>query len=180
MRVPRVAWAGMFLLGAGAGCGRRAAPALTVEALRNASYHVEYVEQGRVTLRDGRYVNDGETPVRITLLDSVAFGDLDGDGAVDAAALLACETGGSGVFIQLAPVFDRGGRPRNPATTFLGDRVKVAGIAIRQGRIVIDLVVHGPGDPQCCPTRRETRVYRWTGKRLVDETASATVAPASR
>jgi len=174
--VRAAAWL-LLLLGA-AGCGRRAAPELTAEALRNASYHAAYVEQGRVTLRDGRYENAGETPVRITLLDPLALGDLDGDGAADAAVLLACETGGSGVFVQLAPVLNRKGRPHNPDTVFLGDRVKVEGIAIRQGRVVLDLIAHGPGDPQCCPTRRETRVYRWTGGRLVDETALSPPPPA--
>ena len=166
MRVPRAVWSGLLLLSAGAGCGRRAAPPLTAEALRNASYHAEYVEQGRVTLHGGRYENAGETPVRITLLDLTAFGDLDGDGAVDAAVLLACETGGSGVFVQLAPVLNRQGRPLNPDTTFLGDRVKVERLRIEVGQVVVDLVTQGPDDPRCCPTRREARFYRLRGRAL--------------
>lgn len=157
----------LLLLGAGvAGCGRGPAPPLTTEALRNASYHAGYVEQGRVTLRDGRYESDGETPIRITLLDPLAFGDLDGDGAADAAALLAFETGGSGVFVQLAPVLNRGGRPLNPDTTFLGDRVKIERLRIEAGQIVVDLVTQGPGDPMCCPTRREARSFRLRGRAL--------------
>ncbi len=159
--------AAVALLGAGAaGCERGASPPLTAEALRNASYHAEYVEQGRVSLHDGRYENDGETPVRITLLDRTAFGDLDGDGAIDAAVLLACETGGSGVFVQLAPVFNRQGRPLNPGTTFLGDRVKIERLRIEDGQVVVDLVTQGPDDPMCCPTRREARSYRLRGRAL--------------
>jgi hypothetical protein len=153
---------------------RRPVPPLTLAALREASYHCEAVELGRVRLKDGVKEVGGETPVTVRLLDAVAIGDLDGDGATDAAAVLVVSPGGSGTFFHLAPVLNRGGRPVNDVTAFLGDRVQLLGVAINPGAIVVDLVTQGPGDPQCCPTRREERRYRFADGRLL---APETVSP---
>ncbi len=106
----------------------------------------------------------------MTLLpEPVSYGDLDGDGQTDTAVLLAANTGGSGTFIYLAAVALRDGRPVNPATTLLGDRVQVKSLSIDNGQIAVTLLTQGPDDPQCCPSQEVTRTFRLSGDQLIEE-----------
>lgn len=73
-------------------------------------------------------------------------------GVEDAAVILASNTGGSGVFIDLAAVLDEEGEPRHVASAFLGDRPQINSVTIAEGVITVDLVTQGPEDPFCCPT----------------------------
>jgi hypothetical protein len=97
------------------------------------------------------------------LLDVAAFGDLNGDGASDAVVLLAENGGGSGVFISLLVMLNQGGLPYQAAAAELGDRVLINGAKIDSGRVELDMVVHGPNDPSCCPNQAKTQVYRLLG-----------------
>ena len=84
---------------------------------------------------------------------------LDGDGVDDAAVTLVTNTGGSGSFVQLVAVVNQSGEPSPNASASLGDRVRVEAIRIAELQIEIDLVVHGPSDPLCCPSMSVTRIY---------------------
>jgi heat shock protein HslJ len=132
--------------------------------LRNIPYGGIY--DNAVTLRDGVYegepfVPGGAARPRVELVDMPpGFHDLDGDGIEDAALLLAESSGGSGVFTWLAVVSCRAGGAVNVGTASLGDRVMVRSFAGRDGGIVTELVVAGPGEPLCCPTRKVTNTYR--------------------
>jgi hypothetical protein len=142
---------------------QKAQAPLSEAALANGVYLDQFGEGGTVRLTSGRYTNPDERLV-MDLLDLRAYGDLDGDGIADAAVLLATNTGGSAVFVDLAAVVDRDGELRHIARYFLGDRVKPQRVTIDDGVIAVDLIVHGPDDPLCCPTRR----VLWR-LRLVDE-----------
>ncbi len=83
------------------------------------------------------------------LSDHVAYGELNGEPA--AAVVLVSNSGGSGTFYDLAVVVERDGEPVNVAVTLLGDRVRIDSLAVEEGRIVVDLVTQGPGEPFCCP-----------------------------
>jgi hypothetical protein len=104
----------------------------------------------------------------LTVLDLNLRGDLDADGLPDAVMHMVYWTGGSGVFNHLAAVIDDQGQPRHVATVELGDRVRLKGAALEEGRIAAKLVVHGDEDPACCPTVPVTRVYRLVQGRLVE------------
>ena len=106
---------------------------------------------------------------RITadLHPEAAYGDLDGDGDQEAAAILYVSGGGSGTFRYLVAVDEVDGVPMQLASMILGDRVKIDGLAIDEGRIVIDVTTHGPDDPMCCPTQEDTLVYGLTGGELL-------------
>jgi hypothetical protein len=136
----------------------RAAPALSRTSLKNMAYRSEDTDSGWIELTDGRF-EDARAHLWVTLLDTVAWGDVDGDGHPEAAVVVATNTGGSGVFHNLAVVADVGGRPVNLAVAELGDRIKLNALTIDNEAIFVDMVTHGPGDPMCCPTRRVTRVY---------------------
>jgi hypothetical protein len=143
--------------------------------LRSAPYASQHVEEGEIRLENGIF-EDTARRVIVVFLPEYAAGDLDDDGAPDAAVLLATTTGGSGTFQDLAAVLNRDGLPANTATFFLGDRVLVDRIRIVEGEIHVDLTMHGPADPMCCPSVRATRRFRLEEGGLVEIEATADVA----
>ncbi len=98
-----------------------------------------------------------------------AIGDLDGDGANDAAAILVESTGGTGTFSFLFAVVARQGQPVQVGEPeWLGDRSVVQRVTIdRKGVITIRYVTHAAGDPACCPTMKIEDRYRVEGGKLV-------------
>lgn len=147
--------------------GQPASAELSAAALRNAAYRSDYLEEGRLTLADGRY-DDTLRRVHVTMLPRYAVGDLDGDGRPDAAVVLATNTGGSGVFETLVAVLDRDGEPVHAASAYLGDRVRVGRLAIEERLVVLELIEHGPGEPMCCPTVSAERRFRLDGHVLTE------------
>ena len=139
---------------------------LTLDMLRNGTYHAPSYDR-TVSLVDGIYGTGSNTdPYYVRMLDVVAFGDLNGDGSADAAILLAENGGGSGVFESLVIVLNQGGMPFPAGAAQLGDRVLVNAMKTVSGRIELDMVVHGPNDPSCCPAQPETQTYRMLGTSL--------------
>lgn len=151
-----------------AGCSGQGGtpPPLTPELLREASYRSD-MASGPVKLTAGRY-EDPESRLAITLSGEPVLGDLDGDGAPDAAVLLETVGGGTGVFMDLAAVLNRGGVPVHAASVLLGDRVVVESVALEAGAVMIQMVTQSPDDPMCCPTLRVVRKYRLDGQALVE------------
>ncbi|MFQ5812502.1 MAG: META domain-containing protein [Anaerolineae bacterium] len=154
-------------------CAPASASSLSLEALKNAAYQSEWEESGPITLTDGRYegepfVEGGASRLVVTLVELVAFGDLDDDGAEDAAVILAANAGGSGTFISLEAVRNEGGKPVHVATYSLGDRARIESLAIEGGQILLEMITHGPDDPMCCPTQRVRNVYALEGDTLIE------------
>jgi len=148
-------------------------PPLTWEMLQNATYPSELEESGTITLTNGRYegkpfVEGGASRPVVTLVEPVAFGDLDGDGVEDAAVILAANAGGSGTFISLEAVRNEGGEPVHLANYLLGDRAQIESLAIEGGQIVLEMITHGPKDPMCCPTQLVRNVYALEGDTLIE------------
>jgi heat shock protein HslJ len=153
---------------------------LTEEALKNTEYPSEWEDSGTITLTDGRYegepfVEGGASRLVVTLVEPVAFGDLDGDGIDDAAVILAANAGGSGTFLSLEAMGNEGGEPAHRATYPLGDRAQIESLAIESGQIVLEMVTHGPDDPMCCPTQRAEQTYVLQGDELV-QTSSQVIS----
>jgi hypothetical protein len=142
-----------------------------MEQLRNARYPLVFQDsQPVVQLTEGRYeTGDSSSSGRmlITLADPIAFGDLDGDGAVDAAVLLAENYGGTGVFVSVIAVLNRDGQPVPAAAGRIDDRPMLNDLQIRNGQIFLEAVVHGPGDPSCCAARPIQEVLQYWGGKLV-------------
>ncbi len=145
-------------------------PALTLEALKNAEYDSEFPKSHKAKLTDGKYEEEYQpgaaTKLVIQFYTSHAIGDLDGDGVDDAAVILVANPGGSGTFYHLAAVFNQGGTPKHVASQSLGDRIQVKSLSIKSGEIILNMVVHGPSDPLCCPTVVVTRTYKLEGDKL--------------
>jgi RNA polymerase sigma factor (sigma-70 family) len=159
----------MVLAGSAASAPTPAAPpagdtSLSVEALKNADYRSEHAGDGRFRLVNGVHVEkespNSATELRITLSDMMARGDLNKDGATDAAVVLVINTGGSGTFYELAAILNQNGKPSHAASAALGDRVQIKQVTIKDGEIAVRLVTQGPNDPMSSPTLEVTRRYR--------------------
>ena len=147
---------------------------LTLEQLRNAEYPSQWPSSGLAALKNGIYQERAApgsvTEIMVRATAQHAFGDLDGDGALDAVILLESDPGGSGVFFDLAPVLNRGGQPLPLAPVALGDRVQVRAVGIAEdGSVSVELLKHGPNDPFCCPTLDVVLRYRLEGDQLVNQ-----------
>jgi heat shock protein HslJ len=148
-----------------------ASPAPTAPAdLANATYAGIYPQP--VTLTNGRYEGEpfvagrASRPV-VTLIDGLtARGDLNGDGAPDAAVLLVEDSGGSGSFVYLAAMGFSEAGARNLGTVGLGDRAQIRDLAVADGQIRVDMVVAGEGDPMAFPAAKVRAQFQLAGGTL--------------
>jgi len=144
---------------------------LTMNELKNAEYQSEFSANGTVKLTNGIYrekiAPNSATELIITLSDKVAYGDLNGDGKEDAAAILITDPGGSGTFHHLAIVLNQKESSNHVASQLLGDRVKVKSLSVRSGEIAVEMITHGPNDPMCCPALEVTQNYLLQDDKLV-------------
>jgi hypothetical protein len=141
-------------------------PGLSVDSLHNATYYAPYY--GRtVTLVNGSFSEgSGATAYSVRMLEVYAFGDLNGDGRVDAAVILAENGGGTGVFESVMAVIDLDGAPHQAGQVQLGDRVLVNSADISLGVIHLNTMVQGPNDPLCCPSQPEVQSFWLLGNNL--------------
>ncbi len=159
-------------------------PRLTLDQLRNAQYHLPLLGDDNTPIQftDGEgHIAFGERATeRVSaglVNDTVAFGDLNGDGIADAAVVVFISGGGSGTFIHLVAVLDRDGQPAQAAVAYLGDRVPVRSLAVAGGNVVAETVVHRPSDGLCCPSLEITRAFTLQGNRLVPRQALVIESP---
>jgi hypothetical protein len=161
---------------------------LTAVLLENAAYLSDYLPGGKATLKDGGFEQStgvGATQKVVTrIVGPVSLGDLNGDGAADAAVILATNTGGTGTFFELHAVLNDNGKPRDAARVDLGDRIFLRSLAIDgTGAIVVRMLTHGPKDPSCCPSEDATWIYKLDGGALTRVSPAAkpgaTPAPAA-
>ncbi len=148
-----------------------ASPTLSLEQLRNGVYIS--VNWGQFQLSDGIYYRTPptslESPEAYTtrMLDTVVYGDVDGDGVEDAIAFLATQNGGTGHFVEMAAVLNLNGQASNVSVLSLGDRVVVEAGTIQDGVITLNMRVHGPNDGLCCPSQSATLTFRLENHQLV-------------
>ena len=144
---------------------------ITVEALKNAQYENRWAFAGRVALIDGiyreKFLPGSSTEIVVRLSDQIALGDLNGDRVEDAAVVLISNPGTSGTYYDLAVVVNLKGYGFNVASEALGEGIQVKAVAIASEVIKVEMVVHGPHDPKCCPTLPITQSYRLQGNELV-------------
>lgn len=157
---------------------------LTLDQLRNAEYRLPLLGDEDTPIRfengEGSIAFGEGATERVyagIVSDTVAFGDLDGDGIADAAVVVFISGGGSGTFIHLVAVLDRDGAPVQAAWAYLGDRTPVERLTITSGQIVAKMITHRSSDGLCCPTLSITRAFELRGDRLVPRQALVIEAP---
>ncbi|MDX1383203.1 MAG: hypothetical protein R3190_06125 [Thermoanaerobaculia bacterium] len=158
------------------GAGTESAPAPTAAAPPTQAEAADATYRGLfddpVTLSSGSW--EGEPLVagaasrpHATLAESPsAVGELDATAPAERVVVVVADGGGSGSFVHLAVLGRRDGVV-NLATTRLGDRVRVEGLAVRDGSLQVELLLHDGDDPLCCPTVAATRTYGLAGDRLL-------------
>ncbi len=151
--------------------------AFSFSALKNTAYQgFESGAYRRVVLNNGLWVGEPYQPggviaPQVMLIDGIkATGDLNGDGEDEAVVLLNYAPGGTGQFLNLAVMSKSGaqvsGKADNIATIFVGDRVRVRNLQIKNGKIVLGVVQVGPKDSICCPGEVAERVWQLNGTTL--------------
>lgn len=162
-------------------------PALTAEQLKNGRFDLPGADGStRSAQFEGGVFQQGSDPAQpgyasIVMTDPIALGDLDGDGAVDAAVILVENYGGTGQFVSAAAFLNRDGMPVYAASHFVDDRALVNAFAIHNGEIYIDAVIHGFEDPGCCPNFPTRRVLRlWEDALVLASFSSQTPTGAER
>lgn len=157
------------------GCFLAAADTELGPALRNMTYPTGYTHSGRAPLVDGRYeepaVPGSASRIVVKATDFVAAGLLDKRDV--ATVVLVTDPGGSGVFFDLYVLERKSDGWSVVDHALLGDRIRVNAIRIEQDRIGLELTVHGPGDPVCCPSRPVRVQYALKDGRLTKAEAPA-------
>lgn len=126
-----------------------------------------------VPLRDGHDEQDivpgSATRLRTWLSDRQAYGDLTGDGAPDAAAVLIHDPGGSGTFYYVAAVFDDGGSAAATNALLLGDRVTIERVEVADGAVIVTMLDrHGDESFASKPSVRMVRRFSVANGTLVE------------
>jgi hypothetical protein len=83
---------------------------------------------GLINLRDGEWGDELDSSFLWIYggdKKMITFGDINGDGAGDAAVILVWSGGGSGRFASVAAVLNLNGKPVHVASRELGDRVEI-------------------------------------------------------
>jgi hypothetical protein len=135
----------------------RAADPLSDDALAKLSYRTRLAPGGTNldTAQDMPESSQQRTSIVLT-----ARGNLTGDEKPEAIVVLFSDSGESGKFLDLVPVFAESSGARAGRPTFLGDRVRPDSLWVTGGRVYLRIVTHGPSDPACCPGQPEEHRYR--------------------
>ena len=140
--------------------------------LEAASYRTENAADGVAELEGGGYeepVAPGSSAMTRIVLGKSAFGDLDGDGEDDAAAITIENPGGSGSFRYVHALPWADGALTDAGAVFLGDRIRVEGVSIHDGVIVVAMLDR-PDDASFseAPTLPVIRRFRIEGSALTE------------
>ena len=163
------------------GCARQepAAPATTEVAKPTAPTRdqllgasVSGVFDAPVTLTAGLYEGPpaaagAASRPTLKLWDStIEFVDVDGAPPEEGVALLTSSDGGSGTFSHLGVFSMQDGKAATLGVVPLGDRAQLFRFWHEPGKVLLDLVEPGPGDPSCCPTQLSRKAFGWKDGKL--------------
>lgn len=129
----------------------------------NMSYHIEKsLAEKDVTLVNGEYE---KWPNNIYYGDKYVYGDFNHDGLRDAAVIIIKNTGGGGNqnWFALAFLINNGGKLVHQATINLDDRAEIYSMRERDGKVLIDMNVHQPGDCNWGPSKHLRESYAYPG-----------------
>ena len=109
-------------------------------AFPDVSYSLPYVTDEQVRLDGSGRFDDEAARVRSAFITGAA-GDVNGDGILDGAAVLATNTGGSGTFYNVHAILgDSDGGFRDVGSVFLGDRIAVPGVELIGATIEVSIL----------------------------------------
>jgi hypothetical protein len=127
-----------------------------LEKLKNSTITAPNLQKS-IQLANGQY-SDGTNTV--TMLDQIAFGDLNNDQNDDAAVLLSENTGGTGNFVSLVVMLSQGGLFTQTGSMMIDDRPLIKSVQIVDGVIELNVTIHGINDSMADPTLAELQTYK--------------------
>jgi hypothetical protein len=142
---------------------------MTLVEIKNARYLIPSSPEEWIQLHNGNYSRRNPDNPLFVVLEKVAWGQLGQEGDKKAAVIYSFNGGGSGVFKILGIMQSLQGKPQQLAWEELGDRVIIESMAVESGKVVVQMVTHGPDDPSCCPTLKKTAVFSLMGNKLVEQ-----------
>ena len=89
------------------------------------------------------------------------YGDFNHDGLKDAAVIITENTGGNADWYTLAFLINDGTKLVHKASIDLDDRAIIHSIREKNGKVFIDMYVHGPDDSRGGPTKRVKNLYQY-------------------
>lgn len=137
------------------------------QAVPSAAQHlIVTIDQQTFDLRDGvaklPAAPGSASKNTLRVVGALVPGDINGDGKLDTALLLANEPGGSGTFYYAVVAVNDGGGYRASNALPLGDRIKPQGIDFTDGRFVYRFLERKPGEPMAAePTVARKVVVRF-------------------
>lgn len=93
--------------------------------------------------------------------NNYVFGDFNHDGLKDAAVIIIENTGGNADWYTLAFLINDGKQLVHRASIDLDDRAIINSMREKNGKVYIDMYVHGPHDSMGGPTKRVKNLYRY-------------------
>jgi hypothetical protein len=124
-----------------------------------------------IQLKDGKFKQEGSPDVYLKVeLTDYLITDLDGNMTDDAVLILATSPMGSGVFYELTTLISDTENDfiRQGQSILLGDRVKINAMSVNEGQINLEMTVHQPKDPSCCPTKNVTKKFVFSKGNLTE------------
>ena len=130
---------------------------------------------GKAQLKDGVFEESiapgSASKIKVLLGKEQSFGDVNGDGAEDAAVTLVVDSGGSGTFTYLALVINENGTAKPVSSILLGDRIVVKSLAIQAGNVVVTMFTRKPTESMSMEPKIEvTRKFKLQSAKLIEVT----------
>ena len=129
----------------------------------NMTYHIDDAleeHQKNVKLVDGIHE---EWEFRVEYDHRYAYGDFNHDGLEDAAIILIQNTGGNQDWYTLAFLINDGNKLVHKATIDLDDRAEIYTLRAKDGKVLVDMRVHQPGDCNGGPSKHLKEWYEYPG-----------------
>ncbi len=133
--------------------------------LAQLTYPLELTASNMAPLENGYYqelaASDSASLVTVQLGKWIARGDLNHDQLDDFANILVATSGGSGTFYYLSAVLQGPDGNEWPIDTlYLGDRIRIDDISIKDQKIIVNYFDRRPGQPMAAePTHRQRLIF---------------------
>lgn len=155
----------------GTSAGTAAPAGIRAVDFMNFTYAIGCVDGTEIVVRDGSWSRAEEEFEAYFEVESVRYGDVDGDGAEEAIVVTNCNGGGSGQFTVPTLYTLRDGRAVELGGAPGGDRADggISAAWIEDGVVVVERYAGDDQSGACCPVFIDTERWRWDGRALVQD-----------